>query len=145
MNAGFFDMFLNAGNHTRRIVRESVDELFEVEQAPLKAAGSTFPARAIDAVNMGLAETRRVMVTTYLTFARLFQGTVKIEHLKGPVGIAHLGGGAAHSAGPSFLISNHLVDSASDMAAYNKRVAALGPLMDRVRTRVAASVSRDRP
>ena len=27
-----------------------------------------------------------------------------------------LGGGAAHSGGPSFLISSHLVDSASDMA-----------------------------
>jgi regulator of sigma E protease len=31
------------------------------------------------------------MMQTYLTFARLFQGTVKIEHLKGPVGIAHIG------------------------------------------------------
>lgn len=28
---------------------------------------------------------------TYLTFARLFEGTVKVEHLKGPVGIAHVG------------------------------------------------------
>jgi regulator of sigma E protease len=31
------------------------------------------------------------MMMTYLTFARLFQGTVKWEHLKGPVGIAHMG------------------------------------------------------
>ena len=45
----------------------------------------------IDSVRVGLAETHRVMLMTYLTFARLFQGTVKIEHLKGPVGIAHLG------------------------------------------------------
>jgi regulator of sigma E protease len=30
-------------------------------------------------------------MNTYLTFARLFQGTVKVEHLKGPVGIAHVG------------------------------------------------------
>jgi len=50
-----------------------------------------------------------------------------------------LGGGAAHSGGPSFLISSHLVDSASDMAAYNARVAALGPLMDQVRERVSAA------
>lgn len=28
---------------------------------------------------------------TYLTFARLFDGTVKVEHLKGPIGIAHVG------------------------------------------------------
>ncbi|MCA3004314.1 MAG: site-2 protease family protein [Phycisphaerales bacterium] len=43
------------------------------------------------AVAMGLRETHRVMIQTYLTFARLFQGTVKVEHLKGPVGIAHFG------------------------------------------------------
>ncbi|MBY0313687.1 MAG: site-2 protease family protein [Phycisphaerales bacterium] len=43
------------------------------------------------AVSMGLHETHRVMMMTYLTFARLVQGTVKIEHLKGPVGIAHVG------------------------------------------------------
>jgi regulator of sigma E protease len=45
----------------------------------------------VEAVQMGLSETRRVMLTTYITFARLAQGTVKVEHLKGPVGIAHLG------------------------------------------------------
>ncbi len=45
----------------------------------------------VESMMIGLSETRRVMITTYLTFARLFQGTVKIEHLKGPVGIAHLG------------------------------------------------------
>jgi regulator of sigma E protease len=44
-----------------------------------------------EALGKGLHETKRVMITTYITFARLFEGTVKIEHLKGPVGIAHLG------------------------------------------------------
>ncbi len=44
-----------------------------------------------EAIEIGLSETRRVMLNTYLTFARLAQGTVKVEHLKGPVGIAHLG------------------------------------------------------
>lgn len=44
-----------------------------------------------EAVGVGLAETHRVMMSTYLTFARLVQGTVRVEHLKGPVGIAHLG------------------------------------------------------
>ncbi len=39
----------------------------------------------------GYRQTKRVMSSTYLTFARLAQGTVKVEHLKGPVGIAHLG------------------------------------------------------
>ncbi|MCH7791229.1 MAG: site-2 protease family protein [Planctomycetes bacterium] len=45
----------------------------------------------IGSLTMGLSETRRVMLSTYTTFARLFQGTVKVEHLKGPVGIAHIG------------------------------------------------------
>jgi regulator of sigma E protease len=43
------------------------------------------------AITRGLSETRRVMAMTYLTFARLLDGTVKVEHLKGPVGIAHIG------------------------------------------------------
>jgi regulator of sigma E protease len=45
----------------------------------------------LGAVKMGVAETHRVMMMTYLTFARLAEGSVKVEHLKGPVGIAHLG------------------------------------------------------
>ncbi|MCA9289417.1 MAG: site-2 protease family protein, partial [Phycisphaerales bacterium] len=32
-----------------------------------------------------------VMMSTYLTLLRLFQGTVRVEHLKGPVGITHMG------------------------------------------------------
>ncbi|MBX3376833.1 MAG: site-2 protease family protein [Phycisphaeraceae bacterium] len=60
-------------------------DLFETEQFKLQAAGP------LHAMKMGLSETHRVMMSTYITFARLFQGTVKVEHLKGPVGIAHLG------------------------------------------------------
>lgn len=59
--------------------------LFEPDQFVLKATG---PA---EAVQFGVARTHGVMTNTYLTFVRLFQQTVKIEHLKGPVGIAHLG------------------------------------------------------
>lgn len=59
--------------------------LFEPAQFLLKAEGP------LDALRTGVAETHRVMLMTYVTFARLFQGTVKVEHLKGPVGIAHLG------------------------------------------------------
>ncbi|MBL8761151.1 MAG: site-2 protease family protein [Phycisphaerae bacterium] len=59
--------------------------IFEPEEILLKGDGP------IDAIRVGLGETHRVMLNTYVTFARLFQGTVKIEHLKGPVGIAHLG------------------------------------------------------
>ncbi|MCK6476177.1 MAG: site-2 protease family protein [Phycisphaerales bacterium] len=59
--------------------------IFEPTQFLLKAKNP------VDAIHYGLDETRRVMMTTYLTFARLFEGTVKVEHLKGPVGIAHVG------------------------------------------------------
>jgi len=59
--------------------------LFEPEHITLRAGDP------LHAIGLGLAETHRVMLTTYLTFARLFQGTVEVRHLKGPVGIAHLG------------------------------------------------------
>ncbi len=61
------------------------ESVFIPEMTLLKA---TSP---VDAIGMGLRETHSVMLTTYLTFARLFQGTVKVTHLKGPVGIAHVG------------------------------------------------------
>lgn len=59
--------------------------IFETEQALLKASGP------VAAMSLGLHETKRVMLSTYMTFVRLFQGTVKVEHLKGPVGIVHVG------------------------------------------------------
>lgn len=59
--------------------------LFSLKETTLEGHGIA------DSLRMGIRETHRVMMTTYLTFARLFQGTVKVEHLKGPVGIAHLG------------------------------------------------------
>ncbi|MBK7404720.1 MAG: site-2 protease family protein [Phycisphaerales bacterium] len=59
--------------------------LFAPEEFTLKATGP------VDAIRMGVARTQRMMTMTYLTIARLAQGTVKVESLKGPVGIAHLG------------------------------------------------------
>ncbi len=59
--------------------------LFEAEKVLLKASGP------LGAMHMGVRETKRVMLTTYVTLARLFQGSIKVEHLKGPVGIAHVG------------------------------------------------------
>ena len=60
-------------------------ELFKPREITLKASSVG------SAIGMGLHETRRVMLQTYVTFARLFQGSVKVEHLKGPVGIASAG------------------------------------------------------
>ncbi len=59
--------------------------LFEPLRTTLKADG---PAGALA---MGLSETKRMMMRTYLTLLRLTQGSVRVEHLNGPVGIAHLG------------------------------------------------------
>jgi len=59
--------------------------LFDPEEIIDKADGP------VAAVGRGISKSRQTMNQTYLTFLRLFQGTVKIEHLKGPVGIAHLG------------------------------------------------------
>lgn len=59
--------------------------LFEPKQTLLHADSLS------GAIGMGLRETRNIMVQTYLTFARLIQGSVKVEHLRGPVGIAHVG------------------------------------------------------
>lgn len=59
--------------------------IFDPAEMELQASGP------VNAIELGLSETRRVVVMTYVTFARLFQQTVKIQHLKGPVGIAHIG------------------------------------------------------
>jgi regulator of sigma E protease len=59
--------------------------VFKPESTLLKSSSPS------GALFLGLRETHRTMMQTYLTFARLFEGTVKVEHLKGPVGIAHVG------------------------------------------------------
>ena len=57
----------------------------------------------LEAITIGLHETRRIAVSVYVQFARLFQGSVKIEHIKGPVGIAHVGTLVA-AKGPVWLM-----------------------------------------
>jgi regulator of sigma E protease len=39
------------------------------------------------AISMGVDKTKNFMLQTYITLARLFQGTVKVGHLRGPIGI----------------------------------------------------------
>lgn len=43
------------------------------------------------AITMGINETRRMLRSVYVTFLRLFQGSVPVEQLHGPVGIATIG------------------------------------------------------
>jgi len=66
--------------------RSPVDPmLFGLDETRLRTSN---PVRA---VVWGVQDTRSMMAKTYLTFVRLFQGTVQVNQLKGPVGIAHLG------------------------------------------------------
>ncbi|MCC7146506.1 MAG: site-2 protease family protein [Phycisphaeraceae bacterium] len=59
--------------------------LFKYELVILKAD------TPLQAIQLGLEKTYQSMAQVYLTIARLFQGTVKPEHLQGPVGIIHTG------------------------------------------------------
>ena len=58
---------------------------FEPMETILKAEGP------LDAVRLGAAETRHTMMSVYITFLRLTQGSLQMQHIKGPVGIAHIG------------------------------------------------------
>lgn len=62
-----------------------LEEIFQPAWVMQKASNP------VEAIGFGLRKTHRSMLLTYITFARLFEGTVKVEHLKGPVGIAHIG------------------------------------------------------
>ncbi|MCA9298751.1 MAG: hypothetical protein KDA28_06775, partial [Phycisphaerales bacterium] len=85
------------------IIEEAVWSLRESDVEALHALGWRSPlpaaifepaeviirtANPVDALAKGIEETGVVMGMTYLTFARLFEGTVEVTHLKGPVGIA---------------------------------------------------------
>ncbi len=58
---------------------------FELDEKLLRTSNP------LTAIAWGVEDTHNMMMKTYLTFVRLFQGTVKVDQLKGPVGIAHLG------------------------------------------------------
>ena len=45
----------------------------------------------VTAAQLGIEKTQQFMLHTYLTLTRLFQGTVPVKELRGPIGIAHIG------------------------------------------------------
>ena len=45
----------------------------------------------VAAAQLGIEKTHQFMLHTYLTLTRLFQGTVPVKELRGPIGIAHIG------------------------------------------------------
>jgi regulator of sigma E protease len=60
--------------------------LFEPVHTVLSAGGNPIRAMA-----MGIGETHKMIVMTYLTIDRLFRGSVGVKQLHGPVGIIDLG------------------------------------------------------
>lgn len=81
-----------------RLDSKSREALAELTWDPLLPVGMFEPERIVlresnplAGIRRGVERTHNVMMMTYLTFLRLFEGTVKVEHLKGPVGIAHIG------------------------------------------------------
>jgi len=48
-------------------------------------------ANMVEAAGIGIRKTHEFMLQTYVTLVRLFQGTVKMSHLRGPVGIVDEG------------------------------------------------------
>ncbi len=61
-------------------------EWFAPAQVVLTAGGDP-----LKAIGMGFAETKKMVLLTYLTLDRLFRGTVGVSQLRGPVGIVHIG------------------------------------------------------
>ncbi len=59
--------------------------IFGVLEVPLKADNP------LHATELGLEKTWQYMVNAYLMLGRLVQGSVKVEHLAGPVGIVYVG------------------------------------------------------
>ncbi len=59
--------------------------LFEPEQIVIIAE------HPLQAIGMGVKDTHQMILRTYLTLVRLLDGTVQVDQLRGPVGIAHIG------------------------------------------------------
>ncbi|MCH7573481.1 MAG: site-2 protease family protein, partial [Planctomycetes bacterium] len=62
------------------------DYLFEPILITRSAEGDPFKA-----LTMGVQETKKLIIMTYLTIDRLFRRTIGVEQLRGPVGIIHIG------------------------------------------------------
>jgi len=58
----------------------------------------------LEAIDLGIHRTHIVMLQTYQTLARLFQGTVPAKALRGPVGIADIGTQIVQTKGWTFLM-----------------------------------------
>lgn len=72
-------------------------DLFQLEFVTLKADNPW------QAIGLGMEKTHQTMLQVYVTLARLFQGSVGVEHLQGPVGIVHTGTRVARQGGTYLL------------------------------------------
>lgn len=72
--------------------------VFDQLRVPVRASNP------LAATKLGLEKTGQFMAQTYLTLLRLFQGSVKVEHLRGPVGIFDVGTKIAHHEGWAYTL-----------------------------------------
>lgn len=75
----------------------NIELAFTASQVTMKASDP------FNAIAMGTRETLRKVTLAYQTIQRLFEGTVQVRHLKGPVGITHIGSQFA-AQGPLYLL-----------------------------------------
>ena len=55
------------------------------------------------ALSMGVEETKKALIQTYLTLDRVIRGSVSVRELRGPVGIVHVGV-TIFDRGPVYLL-----------------------------------------
>ncbi len=72
-------------------------QFFKPAEITLKASNP------IEAIVMGVNDTNQMILRTYLTLVRLVEGTVEVNQLRGPVGIAHIGTQVAQRSLPELL------------------------------------------
>ncbi|MCC6579366.1 MAG: site-2 protease family protein [Phycisphaeraceae bacterium] len=65
----------------------------------------------ITALKLGVRKTHQFMVQTYITIARLIQGSVRVEHLRGPVGIVDEGRHIAKQGWPYLMFFLGLISA----------------------------------
>ena len=91
--------------------KESITQLAEASWAlPLDLIQVFGPLKVrvqaqspLEAVKLGITKTHQFMLQTYITLARLFQGSVKAQHLRGPVGIIDEGQRIAKQGWPYLM------------------------------------------
>ena len=88
------------------------DEVAMLSQAAWGAPDSVYFAGLLEpvvvrnpmaAISLGFGRTRQIVYQTYLSLLRVFQGSVEVRQLRGPVGIVHVGTKVAKQGATYFV------------------------------------------